>query len=98
MRCIKRLDDSLSNHIITIHKSQGKEWDTVIISVCDGRACNEDKPPRFTSTADAKLKGKKVINTALSRAKKRLVVVCDTEYWVAKPNELIGKIVQSYKK
>ena len=98
MRCIKRLDDSLSNHIITIHKSQGKEWDTVIISVCDGRACNEDKPPRFTSTADAKLKGKKVINTALSRAKKRLVVVCDTEYWAAKPNELIGKIVQSYKK
>ena len=98
IRCIENMDDSLSNRIITVHKSQGKEWDTVIMSVCDGRACTEDKPPRFTSTADAKLKGKKVINTALSRAKKRLVIVCDTEYWAAKPNELIGKIVRSVRK
>lgn len=77
----------------TIHKSQGKEWDTVILSVCDGRACNKDKPPRFTSTTDPESNGLKVINTALSRAKKRLVIVCDVEYWSSKPDELLGKIV-----
>lgn len=98
IRCLESNLRSIDrNNITTIHKSQGKEWDTVIISVCDGRACNEDKPPRFTSTVDPASNGLKVINTALSRAKKRLVIVCDVEYWSSKPEELLGRIVLAAK-
>lgn len=96
IKCIKYNRRSIDEkRITTIHKSQGKEWDVVIVSVCDGRACTENKPPRFTSIED---KGLKVINTAISRAKKKLVIVCDVDYWSAKPNELLGKIVLSAKK
>lgn len=83
------------DNVSTIHRSQGKEWDTVIISVCDGRACGEDKPPRFTSTAVKGSIGSKVINTAVSRAKKRLVIVCDTDYWRGKIGELLSEILSN---
>ncbi len=81
------------DHILTIHKSQGREWDTVIVSVCDGRACNDDKPPRFTSTVQNH-RGMQVINTAVSRAKRKLVLVCDTDYWTSIEGELIGDLIQ----
>ncbi len=89
------------DRVLTIHKSQGREWDTVIISVCDCRACDDpsvDKPPRFTSTVfEGGSNGKKVINTALSRAKRELVIVCDTEYWLGRDGELIGDLVRAAK-
>ena len=81
------------DNILTIHGSQGREWDTVIISVCDGRACNDDKPPRFTSTV-GELSGMQVINTAISRAKRKLVIVCDTDYWASADGELIGDLIK----
>ena len=94
---IKRIGRTIGDHVLTIHKSQGREWDTVIISVCDGRA-NEaaKKELRLTSsrrTVEGAI-GLKVINTALSRAKRRLVLVCDTEFWRAQEGELIGDIVR----
>ena len=69
----------LREEIMNIHRSQGMEWDTVILTVCD----NDDEIPsrsrnllQFTSTVGSAM-GPKVINTAVSRAKKRLVLVCD---------------------
>ncbi len=69
----------LREEIMNIHRSQGMEWDTVILTICDN---DDDIPSRsrnllqFTSTVESAM-GPKVINTAVSRAKKRLVLVCD---------------------
>lgn len=95
--CIINTDRSLKDSVLTIHKSQGREWDTVIVSVCDGRANPPSSPPRFTSSGiiEGEHAGLKVINTALSRAKRRLVLVCDADWWAEQENELIGDIVRS---
>ena len=70
--------------IMTVHKSQGREWDTVVISVVDGRF-NE---PWFTDTTNVKSPhGKHVMNTAISRARKRLVLVCDVDFWLRQDAE-----------
>jgi hypothetical protein len=63
--------------IMTVHKSQGREWDTVILSVVDGQF----NRPWFTDTANPQSGGLFVMNTAISRARKHLVIVCDTEFW-----------------
>ena len=97
IRCLKSFDPTRSDHVLTIHKSQGREWDTVIISIVDGHQNPEDKPPRFTSTQviEGARIGLKVINTALSRAKKRLIIVCDRDHWAAQQDELLGEIVRN---
>lgn len=82
----------LKDNILTVHKSQGREWDTVILSVADNRVSNKEVPLRFTSTVDESSAGRKVVNTAVSRAKRRLVVVCDKEFWSDKDGELIGRL------
>ncbi len=94
---LKKYDQTLRDHTLTIHKSQGREWDTVIISVVDGHQNPEDKPPRFTSTQviEGARIGLKVINTALSRAKKSLIIVCDRDHWAAQQDELLGEIVRN---
>ena len=99
IKCLKEIDPQLADHVLTIHKSQGREWDTVIISVVDGHHNPEDKPPRFTSSQviEGARIGLKVINTALSRAKKRLIIVCDADYWEGKRDELLGDIVRNNK-
>lgn len=97
IKCLKEINAQLSDHVLTIHKSQGREWDTVIISVVDGHHNPDDKPPRFTSSQviEGARIGLKVINTALSRAKKRLIIVCDADYWADKRDELLGDIVRN---
>jgi len=82
----------LKDNILTIHKSQGREWSTVILSVSDNRVQNKDVPLRFTSTKKGS-SGRKVMNTAVSRAKKNLVIVCDCEFWSEQAGEMISKIV-----
>ena len=102
VRTLKRNRDIPDDNVLTIHKSQGREWDTVIISVCDGRCCVEDdslgKTPKLTSTVwGGGVNGRRVINTALSRAKKELIIVCDTAYWLGREGELIGDLVRIAK-
>jgi hypothetical protein len=82
----------LKNNILTVHKSQGREWNTVILSVSDPGSSDKEFPLRLTSTVDESSVGRKVINTAVSRAKKNLVIVCDKEFWSEKEGELIGKL------
>ncbi len=83
-----------AENVFTIHGSQGREWDTVILSIVDNRNSPQRIPYRFTSSIEPN-EGLKVINTAVSRAKKRLVIFCDTEFWKSMGNigDLLGKIV-----
>lgn len=65
-------------NILTIHRSQGREWDTVIISVSDGI-----RNKYFTDTSNPRSNGLEIINTAVSRARKNIVIACDYEQWSA---------------
>lgn len=77
--------------VMTVHGSQGREWDTVILSVADNGITSRDVPLRFTSSQTPI--GMKVVNTAVSRAKRRLIVVCDRGFWTSRKDELIGGIL-----
>lgn len=67
---------------MTVHASQGQEWDTVILSTVDTFMARDVR----------------VINTAVSRAKKHLVVVCDANEWNMHPKHLISKIISQSNK
>ena len=72
--------------ILTVHASQGREWDTVILSVVDR------SNPCFTDST--KLEGLCTMNTAISRAKKNIVIVCNCDYWAKKRDkQLIGRLI-----
>ena len=90
----KALPSKFENNVMTIHSSQGREWDTVIISVCDNDTTNRDVKLRFTSSLEP-YSGLNVINTAVSRAKKNLIIVCDYEFWKGRAplDDLIGVLV-----
>lgn len=79
------------DNIMTIHGSQGQEWDTVILSVCD----TYDK--FFTDSCNPKTEGKLILNTAISRVKNKLIMVCDYNYWINQPNQLICKLLKIAK-
>ncbi|MBR3060530.1 MAG: ATP-binding domain-containing protein [Oscillospiraceae bacterium] len=65
--------------VFTIHGSQGREWDTVILSVVE--------------TTHSGFLTPVLINTAVSRAKKRLILVCDADYWKTRDEHLIGGLL-----
>lgn len=74
------------DNILTIHSSQGREWDTVIISVADTN--------QMFLTNSKLPQGLCAINTAISRAKKNIVIACDSDYWKSKSStQLIGRLV-----
>lgn len=87
---IKLLRKTLKNYddVLTVHKSQGQEWNTVILSVTD------TNDMWFTNVRNNVSRGKQVLNTALSRAKKTLVIVCDCNYWLTKDNQLITELIK----
>ena len=81
----------LREDIMTVHRSQGREWDTVILSLTDTM-----QQPVFTDTAEAV--GRLVMNTALSRAKRRIVLVCDTQIWSGRKDanrQLISRLIRA---
>lgn len=75
------------DNVVTVHQSQGREWDNIFLSVTD----TTDK--FFTDSLNPYSDGKKVINTAVSRARKNLVIVCDYKYWIKQRSQLIGKLL-----
>lgn len=94
---IKRLKQLLpelkdDNIILTVHKSQGREWDVVIYSVCD---IDNGLKPWFTDSLNNLSNGIKNINTAVSRAKKQLIVFCNKESWKKNSNQLISGLINS---
>ena len=74
--------------VLNTHRAQGREWDTVIFSAVDGSrpACR----PYFTDSR--RPIGRVVINTTLSRVKRRLILVLERGYWRVKPDQLLGRL------
>lgn len=72
--------------ILTVHGSQGREWDTVILSAVD----THDK--WFVDSRKSMSKGLNLINTAVSRARKNLIIVCDIDYWAHQNGQLITEL------
>jgi len=80
----KHLPQERNDHkILTVHGSQGREWETVILSVVD----TNDR--WFVDSQKTISKGLNLINTAVSRAKKKLIIVCDVAYWSRQKGQLI---------
>lgn len=75
--------------ILTVHGSQGREWDTVILSVVD----TADK--WFVDTTIPISKGLNLVNTAVSRAKRNLIIVCDKNYWAGQKGQLITELINN---
>jgi len=84
-------DAQFEDRIMTVHSSQGREWDTILFSVVD--TTNK----WFTDSLSQASRGKQVINTAVSRAKKKLVIVCEKQYWEKQTQQLIGCLVAAAK-
>lgn len=91
-KSLKGLIDT--NQIMSIHRSQGQEWDTVIISVVDFQSSGA-YGTFFTSSQNKKGNGLKVVNTAVNRAKKRLIIVGHHGFWIAQKDELLGELFRS---
>ncbi len=79
-----------TDRVMTVHRAQGQEWDTVILSVCDRENMY------FTDSMNKRSKGLELINTAISRAKKNLIVVCDVDFWKNCDGQLISALVNYY--
>lgn len=79
--------NNINKDVFTIHSSQGQEFDTILLSVVD------TNKKWFTNTLCNKSNGKNVINTAVSRAKKKLVIFCDVDYWNTQNKQLIKQIL-----
>ncbi|MGN1045109.1 MAG: DEAD/DEAH box helicase [Candidatus Methanomethylophilaceae archaeon] len=96
-RIRKELDDmDREYNVFTIHKSQGKEWDTVYLSVVDNRTELEGKDVQLHMTSTVYSRDNvNTLNTAISRAKRRLVIVCDAEFWKGHTDELICRLIGS---
>ena len=82
-----------SSIFTTIHRSQGNEWDTVIVSVVDNRS--NQNHHYFTSTVHFPGKSISLLNTAVSRARKHLVLVCDYGYWSRCEGEFLCALIRS---
>lgn len=75
-----------SGRIMTIHASQGREFDTVILSVVD-----TSRKYYVNSSIPV---GRSVINTAVSRAKNQLILVLDADYWYTQEHQMIGQLLR----
>ncbi|MFT6407884.1 MAG: hypothetical protein ACJAQ6_001300 [Arenicella sp.] len=94
---LAKLKPELADHdrLLTVHKSQGREWHTVIYSVCD---IGNGASPWFTDSTNSLSGGLSNVNTAVSRAKKHLIIVCDSHAWEAKSNQLISGLIGARSK
>lgn len=77
--------------ILTVHASQGREWDTLILSPVDHSLATL----WFSDSLSPRSRGKAVINTAVSRARKQLIIVCDRSFWQSNHNQLISQLIAS---
>ena len=75
--------------ILTVHGSQGREWDTVILSVVD------TFDMWFVDSKKTISKGLNLVNTAVSRARKQLIIVCDKNYWIKQDGQLITDLLKN---
>ena len=92
------LGKSYFENIMTIHKSQGSEYDTVIFSVVDDSNFGKRKM-FFTNSLNENFKSLNLINTVVSRAKKRLIIIANEDFWLEQEEtQLIGNMISISKK
>ena len=84
MRKYERTED-MDDDVVTVHRSQGREWDVVLFSVTDSF-----EEAYFTNSNRAD--SLKLINTAVSRAKKMLILVGDAADWKTRQGQLISDL------
>lgn len=84
-----------NDKLLTVHKSQGREWHTVIYCVCD---IGNGSRPWFTDSTNALSGGLSNVNTAVSRAKQHLIIVCDSDAWEQKQGQLLSGLIQARSK
>ena len=95
----KNLANKYNQNIMTIHKSQGSEWDTVIFSVVDDSSPGSGKRGAFfTDSLNHKFNSLNLINTVVSRAKKKLIIVANEDFWLRDvEKQLIGNLIKISK-
>jgi hypothetical protein len=69
------LNSRLADRVLTVAGSQGQEWDTVIFCTADS-----NKSSLFLNNS-TQPQGEACLNTALSRVKRRLILVLDRSFW-----------------
>ncbi len=84
MKKYERMED-MEDDVLNVHRSQGREWDVVIYSIVD----SFDERFFSDSTRPDSLK---LINTAVSRAKKVLILVGDADDWRDRDGQLISDL------
>lgn len=74
------VDTKIRNHVEVwnTHKSQGREWDSVLFSVSDTRNLEGNDP--FLTDSNLR-EGRAVLNTTISRTKQHLNIFLDQNYW-----------------
>ena len=79
--------------VLNTHKAQGREWDWVFFSVSDTPHLPGVHGP-FLTNSNIPV-GKLVLNTTISRARKRLYLFLDKTYWSQKKSRcLVGDITR----
>lgn len=83
----RELEDFEKIEVMTVHGSQGREWDTVFFSASDTGRLPGNRP--FWADTSCH-EGQLVVNTAISRSKKYLRFFFDRQFWKdrAKPSLL----------
>jgi len=80
VKLLKYILPKYRDNIMTINRSQGQEWGDVIL--------NSVVPMASMFFIDSKRSnGLNVINTAVSRAKERLIIVCDYNFWMQEQHQ-----------
>ena len=78
----------------TIHTFQGSECDVIIFDMVDCPESNNGKPLKIGNLYKGE-EGERLLNVALSRAKYKLIIVCDRDYIVNIPGGRITDNTQS---
>lgn len=81
-----------NQQILTVHKSQGQEWDIVILSLA------ETTEKWMIDSTNKRTKGLNLVNTAVSRAKEKLIIVCDETFWLNQRGQLITDLMKNGEK
>ncbi len=84
----QQLPSSHRESVMNVHSSQGQEWDTVIFCASD---CGQE--PFLTNSE--KPKGRTCLNAAISRVRRRLVLVLDQSFWQApgRSDQLLNRLI-----